>query len=376
MSLPIKSFETLVQEQVAAVQAAATALINFRVGTTNLAIIEANASMGVFLEFLVDATLAITRASTSSGADLDSWMADYDFFRLPAVNATGKADFSRAITTSTAAVVVGTEIKDSSLTQTYTVTKDETDPNYNPVTNSYDLGVGVAIISVPIEATVGGTAGNALSNTLTVLSSPIANIDSVNNSLPLVNGENQESDDDFRARFIFYINGLSRATKDAIEFAVEGVPDVVRFLLVENESFVGTTDLGFFYVLVDDGTGSPPGSLLTAVSVAVEDFRGFTIAFAVFAPVPLTVDISITLTIDSTQTEAEVTLSVTAALIEYVNTLPIQSNLPISRLFEIIYDSNSAITNATNLLVNGGTTDLPSVRNQIFIANTPIITYT
>ena len=73
----------------AAVEASATQLLDLTVGSTLRAVLEANASIGLWMQWLILQVLRTTRAATSNGADLDSWMADLTLTRLPAVAATG-----------------------------------------------------------------------------------------------------------------------------------------------------------------------------------------------------------------------------------------------------------------------------------------------
>ena len=79
----------------AAVEASATQLLDLTVGSTLRAVLEANASIGLWMQWLILLVLRTTRAATSNGADLDSWMADLTLTRLPAVAATGIVTFSR-----------------------------------------------------------------------------------------------------------------------------------------------------------------------------------------------------------------------------------------------------------------------------------------
>jgi uncharacterized phage protein gp47/JayE len=95
MQLPLQTFTTLVQNMAAAVQSAATQLLDVTVGSTLRAILEANASLGLWMQWLVVQVLQMTRAATSSGPDLDSWMNDFSLTRLPASPASGTVTLSR-----------------------------------------------------------------------------------------------------------------------------------------------------------------------------------------------------------------------------------------------------------------------------------------
>ena len=95
MQLQLQTFSTLVNNAAAAVQGAAAQLVDLTVGSTLRAILEANASIALWLQWLILQVLRMTRASTSAAADLDSWMADYAFTRLPATAAGGGVTLSR-----------------------------------------------------------------------------------------------------------------------------------------------------------------------------------------------------------------------------------------------------------------------------------------
>src|ERR1700709_2601151 len=95
MKLSLRGFGQLIEDMSAALQSSATALVDVSVGSVVRAIFEANASVVLWLQWLILQVLQITRASTSAGADLDSWMADFGLSRRPAAASTGKFPFSR-----------------------------------------------------------------------------------------------------------------------------------------------------------------------------------------------------------------------------------------------------------------------------------------
>ena len=84
MQLSLQTFTTLVQNMAAAVQSAATQLLDLTVGSVMRAVLEANASVALWMQWLILQVLQMTRAATSIGSDLDSWMADMSLARLPA----------------------------------------------------------------------------------------------------------------------------------------------------------------------------------------------------------------------------------------------------------------------------------------------------
>jgi uncharacterized phage protein gp47/JayE len=145
--------------------------------------------------------LVITRASTCSGADLDSWFADFGFYREPAVSATGNVTFSRFTATNAALVPVGFQVQTTDGTQSFLVVADTSNPAYDPAQSGYVVPALTASVTVPVSAVTAGAAGNASANTVTVIVGSIPGIDTVTNANSFSNGANAESDDAARARF-------------------------------------------------------------------------------------------------------------------------------------------------------------------------------
>ena len=88
-SLSTLDWLPIVRNTVTAVQSLATALINLTIGSVLRAIIEANAAVILWLQGLITYVLTLTRLATSSGSDVDTFIADFGFFRLPASDASG-----------------------------------------------------------------------------------------------------------------------------------------------------------------------------------------------------------------------------------------------------------------------------------------------
>ncbi len=367
MPLPVKSFDQLVSLHAEAIQSQSTQLTDFTVGSVLRATIEADASQATFIEYLLELLLLATRASTSSGADLDSWMADFNLFRLPAVKAEGDVVFSRFTPTGLATINVGSIVKTSDGSQSFAVVADAGNPIFNPSLNAYVIPISTASGTVPVQALVGGVSGNAAADTVTIISSPISGVDTVNNPTPFTDGADIESDNAFRQRFVLYINSLSKATKTALAYAISQVPGVSKYFLEENKNFVsGDPEPGYFYAVIDDGSGSPPVELLNLVSASLDATRGFTIAFGVFGPNVLPVDIELTLVISTNETELNITNLVTAALTEYIATYPLSTAFYYSSIFQIVRNVSDQIINVTGVTLNAGVIDLPAVENQEF----------
>lgn len=375
MSLNLKTFQTVVSDIAAAVQAVNSSLNNFNPGSVLLAIAEAVAGVVMWLQSVLTQLYAFARASTASGSDLDSWMADFNFIRLPAVAATGQVTFARYTPTAASLVPVGAVVETADGTQLFTVIADTNNVNYSASQNGYPVAINTGSVSVTVQAQNAGTGGNVNAATINTLTSPITGIDYVTNASAFTNGINAESDAAFRVRFQGYLGSLGQGTKTAIGNAIIAVQQGLTYSLTEQQDYNGTTDYGYFYVVVDDGSGSPPGSLLTAVNAAIDLVRPCGIRFGVFGPSPLTAIISMTITTASGFVHATVAAQVQAAIIAYVNALSVGATLPYTILAEVAYGV-AGVIDVTGLTLNSGTADLVPTAKQVVKTSSGNVTIT
>jgi uncharacterized phage protein gp47/JayE len=147
-------------------------------------------------------------------------------------------------------------------------------------------------ILVAIRAVEAGSAGNVGPATITTIVTSQPGVDSVTNPVALTNGEDEESDDEFRGRIKAYQRSLARCTPGSLEYLAKSIgvtthadsslgaitpgdpilvytdatPVVrrVRFAqIVEDLTFRGLSDL-----YIDDGTGFTGVAAAQLVSVA------------------------------------------------------------------------------------------------------------
>ena len=358
MTLNLQNFATLVQNAAAAVAGASTALLDLSVGSVLRAVLEASSSVALWLQWLILQVLSMTRAATSTGADLDTWMADYGLTRLPAIAAAGSVTFSRFTPSNAALIPVGAEVRTADGTQSFAVIAVTTNPAWSAVQNGYTVAAGVASVSVPVIAITLGTAGNVQPDTITLLASAIPGIDQVSNPLAFVGGTNAETDAAFRARFVNYINSRSLATPIAVGNAIAGIQQGLTYLLQENIDPSGATRMGFFTVIIDDGSGHPPASLIATVSAAIEAVRPVGSSYAVLPPTLIEAAISLDVTLAAAGSLATVAGEISTAITDFIDALPIGATLPISRLAQLAYDADPAVINVTALGINGVNADL------------------
>ena len=368
--LPIKSAVDLVNEQAAAMNALATVSLDFSVGSYERALVETNAGVAISLESLNAYAVAIARAQTSFGADLDSWCGQFNFPRIPAQPATGDETFSRYTSTAQANISVGVEVYSISNGVTYSVTADTTNPNFSPRLNAYVLPAGISSITIPIVAQTPGIIGNSLANQITTLSSVVPYVDFVFNPSALDTGQDAESDSAYRSRFILYINGLSKGTYQALLEAVSEVPGVQREKLTENKNLDGSDHYGYFYALVDDGTGTASPDLLSQAYNAVYNTRGFTIQPAVFPPTQYPINISMSVTTDGSTDDSTVQNLITSALSNYINSQSFSAFFAYSEIPKFAYDADNSVLNVFGWTLNSGNSDVQLTGQNIPIVGT------
>lgn len=369
MPVQTQSFAILVNNSVTAVQGAARQLLDFTVGSVLRAVMEATAALALWLQGVALQIASLSRFATSNGADADSWAADFNFPRLGAKAASGPATFSRITPTNPALIVVGTPVQTGDGSQKYQVIADTAQPAYDPVQSAYVLSAGVPSISVTIQSTSASSAGNAAAGFINSLGSATPGVDAVTNPNAFQNGRDAESDPAYRARFIVYIAGLSKATRAAIESAIKNIQQDIADEIVENQNFDGSANGGFFYVVADDGSGNPPASFLAAVGNAVDAVRPIGSTFGIFPPTLLTAAVSMTLTVDTGYDKTSLAQLVQTALLTYIGTLTIGETLPITRLAQIAYDVSPGIINVSGITLNGLQADLTATSQQVIRAS-------
>jgi uncharacterized phage protein gp47/JayE len=358
MQLLLRNFTTLVEQTAAAVQGSAAQLLDFTTGSVLRAILEANASLALWLQWLILLALQTTRLATSSGVDADSFGADFGMARLAAVAAQGSVTFSRYTPTMTAFIPAGVIVTTGDGTQQFTVAVDTTNAAWSAAENGYLLGAGVSSVTLPITAIVPGSAGNVLAGTISLIANALPGIDTVTNALALTGGLDAEVDAAFRLRFQSFIDSRTRATVEAVTYAAASIQQGVTCTVQENTDGTGAFMPGRFVVTVDDGSGSPPAALLGSVQSAVDAVRPVGSIFAVYQPTRLAADIALTLSIAPGSASATAITAVNAAITSFVNTLPVGTALAYTRLAQLAYDASPAVTNVTGLTLQGGAADL------------------
>jgi len=375
-TLPTKSFTSIVTNIATGIQGRANALLDFSIGSSLRALAEGFSGILLWLQAIALQIAQLTRASTSQGSDLDSWMADWNFTRLGAQAATGTVTFSRNTAGTNAPFIpIGATIQSIDGTAQFTVTVDLGNPNYvgTPIAG-YNMPANIASITVPVQCTTVGTAGNVIAGALSQITTPLTGIDTVVNAANFFNGFASETDAAYRSRFIGFIAALREGTVAAIEFSVTSTQLGAQVTVLENQNADLSANPGFLTVTVDDGTGAPSSLFITNAALAVGATRAGGIMWGVFPPVIIYANIAIMLTSVSGYDHNFVVSVVSTAVTNYVNTLPLGQPLYYNRLSQVIFDATPGVQNISPLSVNGNTIDLVgTLRNVIKLGTLTVV---
>ncbi len=358
MKLPLQDFPTIVGNAAAAVQGAARQLLDLSVGSTLRAVLEANASLALWMQWLVVLLLQATRAATSIGPDLDSWVADFGLARLPALPASGRVQFARFVPNAAALVPGGTVVRTADGSLTYGVVADPTNPAWSAALGGYLVAVGSLGVDVPVQASIGGNAGNVQAGAVSLIAAALPGIDTVGNSQPLSNGLDAEADAALRTRFQSFLDTRARATPLAVGAAIQAQRQGLTYAIAENTSPDGSVRMGSFLVTVDDGSGFPPAAVIAAAAVAIEAVRPIGTTYGVRPPTVLSVPISLAIVTTPAGAHADVAPIVAGAIALYADTLPIGAALSCSRVAQLAYDASPRVVNVGGVLLGGGVADV------------------
>ncbi len=356
MELNTRNFSELVQRQAAAIQGRASQLIDFAVGSVLRAVVESNAGIGLWLQAEALRVLLTTRASTSTGVDLDTFVADYGLQRLGAQLALGSVTFSRFTPTAQALIPVGATVKTLDGTQTYQVVADPSNSYYNAGLNGYVLGAGISSLWVPVEAVTPGPAANVSAGFVGLISSSIPYVDTVTNAAAFTGGGEAESDATLRARFVNYILSLSRGTVPAIIFSITNLHLGLQATIVEHENFDKTPNEGFLCctVATSEIDPVPSGVLLTRAYAAADSYRAGGVWVGVFPATVKPINVRMNLVMASGYDQNLLVGNVGVLVRGYLNTLPLGAPLYLPKLVQLAIESSPGVLSVSFIQTDAG----------------------
>lgn len=368
-TLPTKSFSQIVTDTISGIQGRASKPLNFSTGSTLRAIAEGFAGLYLWFQAIVLQVLAVTRLSTSSGTDVDTFTADFmppvagtASPRLGAQAASGEVTFSRFTAgPSSCFIPVGATVKtgDGSNIE-FSVVANASYATFSSLLQGYTLPSSVASIVVPVKASVAGASGNVLAGAISSITSPIQGIDAVINAAKYTNGADQEGDSALKKRFSDYILGLSRGDYYGLAASVEGSAPSVQWVLTEGYNYDGSYRPGYFFVVSDDGSGSPTAVFQATVLAAAQAVRPLGIQCQVFNPIVFLANVSMQIKSAQGYDHNVVVAQVVAAVSFGINSLGLGNDLPWTLLSSLAY-SVPGVVQVSNVLLNSVTGDAANI---------------
>lgn len=257
----------------------------------------------------------------------------FGFSELPGALASGSVIFSRNIaTTDPVTIPIGTIVSSPS-GLLFTSTSEGT-----ILANQTDSG------SVSISANEIGTRYNLPASSVTIITTPVNGVDSVNNSSALSGGLDGESTEDFKNRFKDYILGLGRGNVYGIITGAKTVTNVRSVSTIEH--FPPLSGLYNVSVYIDDGAGNAPAELIAEVENVLigdgtETYPGYKpagINLQVVPPTKVTVNLDITVTDSGDYDRTDLEVAIEAAVSSYINNLKLGEDVIISTIIKTIME--------------------------------------
>ena len=361
----LQNFTSLVQTMGAVVQASYTGFTSWAAGSPVRAIIEGCASCVLWLQYLVLAALSASRLTTSSGNDVDTFLAQFNQSRLAGDAATVTLTFTSLNPTATSGVVpVGALATSADGTIQFAVVEDSTNPAWDSAQSAYVRQAGVTSITVPAQCTTTGTTGNVAAGIMNLLGTQLVGIDTVTNTVAAGGGTDSESDAAAKARFAIWVSGLARATLTAIESAIASTALDVSYSITEGVDSSGAPRDGFFLIRVNVGSTVVPPATLATIYAAVDAVRAFGVSFAVVAAPVTVANVVMQVTFVSGTSSADQTAllaAIQAAVSADIDATAVDAGYSISRLpYLAIANGNAQVSAVPVATINGSTASIPT----------------
>jgi uncharacterized phage protein gp47/JayE len=281
--------------------------------------------------------------------------------------------FSRYTVGIATTVPVGEYVKVSNGSQSFSVVAAASNPAWNG-SDGYNLAASITSVTVPVQAAVPGSAGNVQPNAIQLISTAIPGVDTVTNPQALTGGFDPESDTAFRSRFQLYINSRSLATGTAVEFAIASLQQGLRFAVLENVDTQGNPLPGNFCVVIDDGTGYPPDSLISEAGTAIEAVRPIGATYAVNGPVIVEVSVAMSVTTSNPITESQVQNAIEQNVLAWISGLPIAGTLAISMIEALAHNTDPSVVSVTGTTINGAGFGVTAPDNGVLLCSGVTVT--
>ena len=331
-----KQFSDILGNLFDAITSSGGKLTDFNIGSTLRTILEAVAAIIEEVWFNLELFVNMFFIETSEDGWLDKRLNDFELYRKLGAVATGSIIVSRSTPSPVGILIPAGSLFVTDQSVNITTTADAT------------MIAGTSNVEIQVVAVDVGISANLPQNTpLKQAGMAITGIETVAIS-HMGGGIDTETDDELKARVTPYFQSLGRSTKGAITFAALSVQGVKVTTVIEN-----SPSPGWFKVYIDDGTGGASSALISAVSNAVDLYRGFTIHYTILSPNLINANIGATLTVQDGYIVAEVQANVQVALLTAVNSLQMGQQLYVAAL----YQATMGVQGVKNVIITSPTAD-------------------
>jgi hypothetical protein len=362
------SFDALVQAQAAAMQVSANEAsppqsLTFSPGAILLAIAHAVSGVCLWLQAMCLNLLAYGRASTCKGADLDSWMAQFQFARIPATGATcATVVLSRFSTGQAVSLLPGGIVQTAIGNVQFTIVGDTGQSAWNAAAGAYQINSSTATCQVTVQAATLGTGGNVGAATITQFASGVLGFDTVSNTAAASGGANAETDPAFLARFWLYLQYLFRGTGPAVQYAIQTIQPGLTVTIQDGVNEAGQQTAGYFVATVDDGTGTPSTQLIAAALAQVNSVRALGIQGACHGPATLTpANIIATVVTNNPLVDGPAAYS---AAMSFLQSVVLGQGVSYFKIGAAMQNASASIQELANLTLNGLQSDIVGAPTQ------------
>lgn len=304
----------------------------------------------------------------SDDEDLDRYAYDrYNLTRKGASPARGSVTISRTTLAGGGGTVpIGTKI--------LSVTGVE----YITTTQANFSAADLSVSGVFVRAVQAGKATQVGAGALQRFATPQNLFDSTltcTNPKATAGGEDSEDDNTFRSRVRDFWRTARRGVIGAIEFGALSVPGVVSARAIEAITTDGSP-ARVVNLYIADSSGVASDALAAEVEVALEDYRAAGIAVLISTSIPLLTDLSFHLTFQAGVDTRTLSDNIRAAIVEFVNSLPVNGPLYLGQLFSVLQrfeadglipDRGSIITPTGDLIPPVGQTIRTTLSNVTLV---------
>lgn len=281
----------------------------------------------------------------------------FGFDKIAAEAASGVVRFSTggALATAPITVPAGTVVRVPGGSKSYATRSAGT------------IQIGQSYVDILVSAQTPGVVGNTASTTITEMGTNVAGINSVLNPAPLINGRNEETDDERKTRFQGYISTLARGTKGAVEYGARQAKIVdSNGLITEYVAHASVVEpwlddplepVALIYAYIHNGASATSSALVAQAQKvidgyydsgsAVSGWKAAGVNAVVWAASDVEVDVTGSLTAKAGYDEGTLIAAATEAVKAYIQGLNVGEPVILSELIAIIKRDVEGVYNIT-----------------------------